>query len=149
MNAESDPATVEFERRTRELLERSVDGLPAQIRSRLTRARHAALEQAAGARASRNVAAGWRRWLPAGAMSAAVLTVLLIAGQHRTPVLPQASVSGGDDLELLADRDALALAQDQEQILDGQSAQDQDADYDFYNWAVSTARDEGNGQVGS
>lgn len=144
MKVEFDPASVEFERRTRELLEHSADSLSAQTRSRLTRARYEALGQGADARGARTAGATvlWRRWLPAGAVSAAVLAVLLLVGQHRSPELPQASVASGDDLELLADRDALALAQDQ-------TAQDQDIDYEFYNWAVTAAQDEGNGQVGS
>jgi hypothetical protein len=148
MSVESDPASVEFERRARALLERSADTLSAQTRSRLSRARYAALEQGDGARGAHG-AVRWHRWLPAGALSAAVLALLMFAGQHRVAELPQAAAAGGDDLELLADRDALALAQDQEQIADTQSAPDQEADYDFYNWAVSTAQDEGNVRVGS
>ena len=47
MNAEElDPQSAEFARRTRLLLERSAQELPARIRSRLTQARYAALERA-------------------------------------------------------------------------------------------------------
>jgi len=146
MSVEYDPATLEFERRARELLERSAEALPARTRSRLTRARYAALEGAAP-RATAVGRGSWRRWLPAGAVSAAMLAVLLFVGHPHVPAVPQGSVAGGEDLELLADRDALALAQDQ--MGEGQAAPDQDADYDFYSWAVSAAQDEGNGPVGS
>lgn len=147
MSEEIDPAAAEFARRTRALLESSAESLPARTRSRLTRARFAALEQHAGPRGVRAAAvvARWQRWLPAGAVAGAVLTVLLMQGGPLAPALRQASVAtgaGGDDLELLADRDALALAQDQ-------SAPDADDDYAFYAWAVGAAQDDSGGTVGS
>ena len=74
-----------------------------------------------------------------------MLAVLLLVGGPRAPQLQQASVTGaarGDDLELLADRDALALTQDQ-------GASDADVDYEFYSWAVSAAQDEAGNGVGS
>lgn len=141
MNEELDPATAEFARRTRALLEGSAGSLPARTRSRLTRARYAALEPQVAARAT-GAQAYWRRWLPAGAVSAAVLAVLLLLGGPPTPELPQASVTSGEDLELLADRDALELAQDQ-------SAPDAEDDYAFYAWAAGAAQEEANGKVGS
>ena len=125
-----------FERRARTLLEGSAQSLSAGTRSRLTRARYAALEHRTGVAASD----WWRRWLPAGAVSAAALAVLLIVGQISAPKAPQASV-GGDDLELLADSDALAIAQDQ-------PAQEADLDYEFYAWAA-TESDAGHIEVGS
>jgi hypothetical protein len=144
MNEEPDPASVEFARRTRALLEASAASLPARTRSRLTRARYAALEQYAAGRAARRRAL-WQRALPAGAVSAAVLAILLLVGSPRAPQPQLASVpgaAGGDDLELLADRDALALAQDQ-------GAADTDVDYEFYAWAVGAAQDEAGNGVGS
>ena len=147
MNEELDPAAAEFARRTRALLEASAESLPAPTRSRLTRARFAALEQHVGPQGARAGAASarWQRWLPAGAVAGAVLTVLLMQGGPPAPELRQTSVAtgtGGDDLELLADRDALALAQDQ-------SAPDADDDYAFYAWAVGAAQDDSNAKVGS
>jgi hypothetical protein len=130
----------EFARRARALLEGSVEGLSAHARSRLTRARHAALEQRgplAGWRAGAAVAA-WRNWLPAGAVAGAVLAVLLLVGRLPAPELQQASVTSGEDLELLADRDGLALAQDQ-------AAQEEEVDYEFYDWAVNSAQDSSGG----
>jgi hypothetical protein len=144
MSEELDPASAEFARRTRALLQSSAASLPARTRSRLTRARYAALEQYAAGRAAGGRAL-WQRALPAGAVSAAVLAVLLLVGGPRAPQLQQASLTGaasGDDLELLADRDALALAQDQ-------GAADADIDYEFYAWAVSAAQDETANGVGS
>ena len=143
MNQDLDPQHEEFARRARALLERSAEDLSGQTRSRLTRARYRALEQhpAARARTSTTFTASWRRALPAGAIAAAVLAVLLLVGHNAAPELQQAAV-GGEDLELLADRDALALAQDQ-------ASQDADLDYEFYDWAVSAARDSGGEELGS
>jgi Protein of unknown function (DUF3619) len=135
-----DPENEEFARRARTLLEESVETLSAHTRSRLTRARHAALEQR-GPRAGLRSAAGyaaWRNWLPAGAVAGAVLAVLLLVGRMPAPALQQASVASGEDLELLADRDALALAQDQ-------AAQEGELDYEFYDWAAGTAQDPAGG----
>ena len=137
MNTELDPAGEEFARHARERLRDSVEALPAQTRSRLTRARHAALEQAA-----RRTRAWQWQWLPAGAAAAAVLAVLLLNAPRPMPELQQAATGGGEDLELLADSDALALAQDQ-------PAQDPELDYEFYDWAVREAQQEGAGGVGS
>ena len=144
MKEELDPEYVEFARRTRARLERSADELPARIRSRLTRARYAALELCGdlpGIRA-RNGRVAWRRWLPAGAAAGAVLVVLLMETPHFGSELPPPSAAGGEDFELLADGGALALAQDQ-------LSQGADLDYEFYDWAVATAQDERNGEEGS
>ena len=142
MNEDIDPGDAEFARRTRALLEESAGSLSARTRSRLTRARYVALEHYTAARAR----ASWQRWLPAGAVSAAVLAALLMQGGQTTlPVQMQASVAAtasGDDLELLADRDALALAQDQ-------SVPGADVDYEFYAWAVSAAQDDAGNGVGT
>lgn len=140
MNAEElDPQSAEFARRTRLLLERSAQELPARIRSRLTQARYAALERRDDLGRNRLVA--WRRWLPAGAVAAAVLAVLMLQAPHPGVDLPQAS-TGGEDFEMLADSSAFALAQDQ-------LAQGGDVDYEFYDWAVNDAQDEHGGETGS
>jgi len=134
-----DPEKDEFARHARALLEGSIEYLSARTRSRLTRARHAALERRGPlARLGGAGYAAWRNWLPAGAVAGAVLAVLLLAGRMPAPGLQQASVAGGEDLELLADRDALALAQDQ-------AVQDGELDYEFYDWAVYTEQDTGGG----
>lgn len=145
MNEELDPVDAEFARRTRALLEDSAASLPARTRSRLTQARHAALSrQAVGGRSTAS-AASWQRWLPAGAISAAVLAALLMQGVRAPFPGPmqanKVTAVAGDDLEMLADRDALDLAQDQ----DGGAA---DVDYEFYGWAVGAAND-ADGGVGT
>jgi hypothetical protein len=137
---ELDPRSAEFARRTRALLERSASELPARIRTRLTAARYAALERR-GAPAGDRLAS-WRRWLPAGAAAAALLAVLVIQGPRLGPELPQANSGSGEDFEMLADSGAFALAQDQ-------LAQGGDVDFEFYDWAVTTAQDERGGEAGS
>lgn len=128
MSAEEDGSLDEFARRTRALLQESVANLDGAMRSRLTRARYAALEQAA---AGNSPAWSWQRWLPAGAIASAVLTVLIVVGQQRaTPPLQASAPASGEDIELLADADGLALAQEA------------DVDYDFYEWAVYAAQDD-------
>ena len=138
-----DPQDEEFARRARELLEGSVETLSARTRSRLTRARHAALEPRGPLARARDAAgyAAWRSWLPAGAVAGAVLAVLLVVGRGPGPEMQQASVGSGEDLELLADRDGLALAQDQ-------AAPEGELDYEFYDWAVGTEQDS-SGELGS
>ena len=134
MSADDDGSLDEFARRTRALLQESVANLDGATRSRLTRARHAALEQAG----TRRLPAGsWQRWLPAGAIASAVLAVLIMVGQQpATPPLQANALASGEDIELLADADGLALAQEA------------DVDYDFYEWAVNTAQDD-HGGVGT
>ena len=140
MSAEElDPQSAEFERRTRLLLEHSAQQLPARIRSRLTRARYAALEHRSDSGGYRFAA--WRRWLPAGAAAAAVLAVLMLQAPRSGSDWPQAN-AGGEDIEMLADSSAFALAQDQ-------LAQGGDDDYEFYDWAVNGAQDERGGEAGS
>jgi len=135
-----DPENEEFARRARALLEGSVESLSARTRSRLTRARHTALEPRGSLVRMRDAAgsAAWRSWLPAGAVAGTVLAVLLLAGRWPAPEMQQAGMANGEDLELLADRDALALAQDQ-------AAPEGELDYEFYDWAVNNDQDNGGG----
>jgi hypothetical protein len=137
---ELDPGSLEFARRAREVLERSADELPARVRSRLTRARYAALEQRSESGGYR--LAAWRRWLPAGALAAAVLAVLMLQGPRLGSDLPQSNSGAGEDFEMLADSGAFALAQDQ-------LSQGGDVDYEFYDWAVYAAQDEHGAEAGS
>lgn len=111
-----------FEQRTGAALRDSVESLDAHTRSRLTRARHAALAQ------SGTQSARWRSWAPAGAVAMGVLATLLYLRQPGLQTPPPSS-GAIDDLELLADVDALEL----------NAALDNDEGYDFYEWAAAMA----------
>jgi len=120
----------EFEQRARLALEESVTRLDGATRSRLTQARYRALEQldASGAHAGswwrltgrRNVLA------PVGAMAAVVaLTTVLWVGRPDAGLTGAGAVAAGapEDMELLADGDALAAMSEE--------------DPEFYEWALS------------
>ncbi len=127
--SEADPKLREFEQRTRQLLQESVDGLDAATRSKLTQARHAALEAAT----NRRRIPGLGFWAPAGVLASAVLaTVLVLApGQRASDSVNVASGETFEDLELLADAEALELAQED--------------DLEFLEWAAIVAADESMG----
>jgi hypothetical protein len=124
-----------FELRARELLQDSAQALDGRLRSRLTQARHAAL---AAMPANARAANPWRRWIPAGAVASAALMALLLVNQHGVsqPGVNQFGVAqpgavpatlvaanGLDDLDILADNDAVDMSDD----------------YDFYDWAATEA----------
>ena len=67
-----------------------------------------------------------------------VLAVLIVEAPRMGAELPRANAGGNEDLEMLADSGAFALAQDQ-------LSQDGEVDYEFYDWAVSTESDERGG----
>jgi len=115
-----------LEQRSRALLIDSAENLSGSVRSRLTQARHAAL-------AARHAGLRYRlqRWLPAGAMAAAALALLVVFvphGQHQ-PISAANPLfntpAGAEDIELLSS--GVPLNSDQE------------VDDDFYEWAVDTA----------
>jgi len=113
----------EFEKRTRELLADSVQRVDGRIRSRLNQARHAAIEEAT------KHPSVWRRFslMPAaGAVAAAVLVAFVLwPHSHRGDSGTEGSGRAGmEDLDLLADSDALDLVSDE--MDPGQ----------FYEWAV-------------
>lgn len=121
-----------FARRVAAALDASVTAMDARTQSRLTRLRQAALERA-GTAAARSSPRGWSALWPAGAATAAVLALLLVVGQRPAPLIGPPAQMHSEDLEFLADRDALALAEDQE-------APDGEADYAFYDWAAGAAQ---------
>lgn len=108
-----------FEQRAREVLEESTAKLEGRTLSRLTQARHAALQQQ-GQRQ-------WLRgWVPAGAAAAAaVLAVLIWTGPVTEPGAPLVSSTNGasalEDIDLLADAPEFV----------GESE-----DVEFYEWAA-------------
>jgi hypothetical protein len=115
--------TNAFEQRTRAVLEESVSRTDAHIRSRLNQARHAALE---ASHAPRRKA----RWFTlgvmptTGALVAALVLAVVLLGRGPDRILPgEGSQSTFEDLELLADDEALNLMEE--------------GDGAFYEWAVS------------
>ena len=107
----------DFEKRTREVLEESTARLDGRTLSRLTQARHAALEQQA-----RPARQGFRFLVPAGATAAAVLAVVMWVGPgRRDGKLIEPPV--GDDLVMLTDTEAPDFVEDGE-------------DLEFYEWAA-------------
>ena len=119
----------EFEQRARALLEDSVLRVDGRIRSRLNQARHAAVEEA-----SRRPSV-WRRFtlMPAASAVAAAVLVAFVLWPHSHPgdslVTETSGRAGVEDLDLLADGDALDLVSSEESTETGQ----------FYEWAVDQA----------
>jgi len=108
-----------MERRARELLDESTERLDGRVRSRLTQARSAAVEEAR--RAQRRFA--WRTWIPAGAVAgAAALAVFLWSGAPHSPGTPALAVhSSLDDLDIMVTNESFELLEDLE----------------FYEWVAS------------
>jgi hypothetical protein len=129
-----EPRPRELEERSRALFQGSVDGLDMALRSRLTRARYAALE-AAGPTGRR----AWFARIPirtaaAGVTAAAVLGVALWFG---TPAGHHGMMSADnpmnlDDLELVASVDENA----------GDTMEMLQDDLEFYDWADKAASTE-------
>ncbi|HET9472422.1 MAG TPA: DUF3619 family protein [Steroidobacteraceae bacterium] len=113
---------TEFEKRSREVLEESTSRLDGRTLSRLTQARHAALERAQGP-----ARLWWRTYVPAGAAAAvAVLAVVMWVGRPGVETTGPLTANGEsplDDLEFLADADAAEF------VADGE-------DLEFYEWAA-------------
>ena len=115
------PEQNDLEARTRAAFDASVEGLDARTRSKLTRARHAAIEELH--QSSRRP---WQRVSVAlGGLSAAALAVWVGVGQF-APVAPSEIVL--DDIELVADAPSLELLEE----------------VDFYAWV---ARERANGLI--
>jgi len=113
----------ELEQRTRELLLQSTEALSGAVRSHLTQARHAALNVRAHDTRYR-----LQRWLPAGALAAAVLALLVVYlpphAHHHAPAT--VAIAGSiDDIDLITSDVPLSA--------------DPDVDYSFYEWAVDAA----------
>jgi hypothetical protein len=115
--------TGEFEQRARALLEDGVLRIDGRVRSRLNQARHAAIEEAA------RRPSFWRRFslMPAAsAVAAAVLVAFVLwpHSHHQGESITEGGHGTVEDLDLLADGDALDLVSDE---TDGGA---------FYEWAV-------------
>ena len=119
-----------FEERSRALFHDSVEGLDFAQRSRLTRARHAAIDAAASARAQRWYA---RKGvlMPVGMSAAAILGAVLWLGSPSS----QLAVTVTDGQPNLEDLEMVASA-------DGSSGDAMDLledDIEFYDWADKAA----------
>jgi hypothetical protein len=104
----------DFERRTKRVFDDSVAGLDAATRSRLTQARHRALEEATSRRDR-----GWRSALvPAGTVAATALVAWLVVWQSPpgSDAVPAESLT---DLELLLGEEDLEML---------------DEELEFYGW---------------
>jgi hypothetical protein len=117
----------EFERNARTVLEESVRRIDGRTRSRLNQARQAAVDAAAAPRHS-----FWRSFtlMPAAGVAAAVLVAVLLWPHHLGTELPLleaphsvAEHAGVEDIDLLADGEAMAL-------MEGE-------DGSFYEWALA------------
>jgi hypothetical protein len=125
-----DAARSALELRSRELFEGSVEGLDLRVRSRLTQARHTALDAAAAARGR-----PWffqvRVWTPAAGVTAAALLGAALwfgspAGNHAMTAADQPSL---EDLDIVASSDEGS----------GDAMEMLQNDIDFYDFADKAA----------
>jgi negative regulator of sigma E activity len=125
-----DAAQSALEMRSRELFQGSVDGLDMRVRSRLTQARHAALDAAAAARRR-----PWffqiRVWTPAAGVTAAALLGAALwlgspMGNHTMTAADQPSL---EDLDMVASSDEGS----------GDAMEMLQNDLDFYDFADKAA----------
>jgi hypothetical protein len=124
----------EFERQTLALLEDSVTRIEGRVRSRLTQARHAAIAEASRSRGRMSFLGRFTLMPAASAVAAAALVAFFLWPQshpHQAADSLVAMESGQrttvEDLDLLADSDALDLVSDEA---------DSGA---FYEWAAAQA----------
>lgn len=107
-----------FEQRAGQALRDSAEYLDGATRSRLARARALALQQPA----DRRSLFSFRHLAPMGATAAAVLLTVLYVGRSPLNVNGEGTAAL-DDMELLADADALDLSEE--------------SDLDFVQWAAA------------
>lgn len=116
MNAPDNPTeNREFEARTKQVFDESVDQLDARTRSRLTQARHAA---AAQLQIRNGAPTGyWTRnyWMPAAGLVAAAVFVLVVMMPRMAVREPAAAATlADDDMPLLLDSDSVEMLEDME-----------------------------------
>lgn len=106
---------TDFERRAAELLRENAANLDGSTRSRLNRARQAALDELPAARRPRVAGYGWAA---AGVAALAVLTAVLLSNRAGEPVqapVPLAEVpAAAIDLDLLMAEEDLEMLEDLE-----------------------------------
>lgn len=115
---------TDLERKARETFDASVEALDAETRSRLNRARQAAVAELDAAKTP-----AWRSWAPVGAVAAALVAAVLwrVPG---TGEAPQANGGAPLELELVAEGDDLELMSE---------------DLEFYGWVAAQAGESTNG----
>lgn len=112
----------ELEQRAHALLVESTEALSGAVRSRLRQARQTALNARVHDTRYR-----LQRWLPAGALAAAALALLVVFLPPHAHQAPAAAAITGSvaDIDLLTSEVPLST--------------DADVDYSFYEWAVDAA----------
>jgi hypothetical protein len=118
----SDTVPGEFEQHARALLEESLLRVDGRVRSRLNQARHAAVDEAFARR--RSLLRRFHLMPAATAVAAAVLVALIVWPRVHPVDGTQGGRASVEDLDLIADSDALDLVSDE---TDGGA---------FYEWAV-------------
>jgi hypothetical protein len=134
MSAQGEQLT-EFERRSRVVLEESLQRIDGRVRSRLNQARHAAVEAAAARR--RPLFSRLFTLVPTAGAAAAALMVAMVfwhGGGSGRLIEPPAHVDPAQDLDLLADSDGLDLVED-----------GGDGSGSFYEWAADQTQTEASG----
>ena len=117
-----------FEQRTKQLFDDGVAGLDAGTRSRLTRARHRALDEIAPAKAR------WRwSFVPAGGVAVAAALAVLLFVHPRPQTETGLQASSLSDLEILFSEEDLQML---------------DEDIEFYGWLEEQPELKGGDSVG-
>lgn len=97
------PNVTDLETKARDAYRDSLAGMDAATRSRLTQARHRALEELPKRRAAR-----WR-WVPAGAAAAAAVVMVLLVVSPDLGFDERVANEAPDDLEILLGEDELEM----------------------------------------
>jgi len=118
---------TDFEHKARDIFDASVESLDAETRSRLNRARQAAVAGREPARAP-----AWRSWAPAGALAAALVAAVLWRFPG-TGDSQQVQINGEAPIEIV---ELAAEGEDFELMIE---------DPEFYSWVADQA---GNGSNG-
>jgi len=102
----------DVEKRAKALLDESVEHLDGHTLSRLTQARHAALDEVQ--RSHQSIVRRW--WLPASGVAVAAVVAVMLGHGLRESAAPTATADGGllDDFEIVADADNLDMLEDVE-----------------------------------
>ena len=118
---------TDFERKARDTFDASVESLDAEIRSRLNRARQAAVAAREPVRAP-----AWRSWAPVGAVAVALIAAVMwrVPGTGNSP---QVQINGEAPIEIV------------ELAAEGDDFELMTEDPEFYSWVADQA---GNGSNG-